>query len=855
MNDSFSPENFINRVNALLAVGERWQALELCNQLNEKFPDSLEVKSYYSWILGAVDASNKEQQKALKVARSVLKQCPDQSRFRFRLGTILDNMQQTEQAIIVYQEGVKLDPSDDYLFMRLIVLSGSSYKSVIKQWDELQPERQRLLLILALQDMRIMGHIDEFDQLTTHLHKENINDAEIDAIQLYQNANNPEYEEAKLQHDYREWWNQYYAIHKRERPSLPPLDEQGRMVVAYVGRYLHYMFIQQHFPHHDLRHYQVLLITDDTRIDLSKTIPGITIIPFSGTDIAEECRKRGVHIAVDMCGPFGGKDSGSNLEQFNLFVQRIAPIQCGWITSLASMSGGLDWLISDAGLIPPEADVFYNERIGRISETSYCWSPAFGAPESNQLPALDHGYLTFGSTNRGAKLNDFTLDLWAKTMAACKNSRLVMIGHHCTSKRFRNRIKNIFSAHGIMMNRVQFLPYNPSSNLGFWTNFHAIDILLDSYPFNGGITTIESLWMGVPVLTMTGHSIGARYARTYLDVLGMARQWSCDTPEDFVKFAVAWDSQREQLGKIRKNLRQRLLDSAICNGVQFARKLEDLFLQMFREEWWNEERNPLPTEDELKKTVTNLYTLPPWKIMQGAAHDVLSTKVRDHVLHGLIDLIPSSPSLVLDVGCAYGANGRYIKQKFPDVTVIGIEPYKFAAKTAAERLDRVFCNRFEELDFDTNDIAPHSIDVVIFSDVLEHMFDPWSVLTKVKRYLRPDGYVLVSIPNVRWLPGVKRLINEGEWRYEHEGVFDQTHIRFFTLSSLMRLFSDTGYTQAKLRYALEPELRSMLSGKSEGGSYSLKMGRITMEDVTYSELMEFCTRQYYVLMSPINSAG
>lgn len=151
------------------------------------------------------------------------------------------------------------------------------------------------------------------------------------------------------------------------------------------------------------------------------------------------------------------------------------------------------------------------------------------------------------------------------------------------------------------------------------------------------------------------------------------------------------------------------------------------------------------------------------------------------------EIVP--PGRVLDVGCSRGAFGLELKRLQPSRSVYGIEPTA-AVSYARQRLDAVVQGFFPD------DVPAEwgRFDVLCFNDVLEHMVDPWTVLANCKSLMTPGGYVVASIPNVRFINVVVDLALRGEWKYEPTGVLDQTHLRFFTRASIVELLQGAGFT-------------------------------------------------------------
>ena len=168
----------------------------------------------------------------------------------------------------------------------------------------------------------------------------------------------------------------------------------------------------------------------------------------------------------------------------------------------------------------------------------------------------------------------------------------------------------------------------------------------------------------------------------------------------------------------------------------------------------------------------------------------------------IASFISEPPGVVLDVGCGGGATGRLIKEKFPGTRVIGIEYNPRAAEHARRHLDDVIC-----ASIDTVVLADHVGDVtigtVLLLDVLEHLYDPWRALVRVRSWLGPQARVLASVPNVRNLATLDTLA-AGRWEYTPNGVLDITHVRFFTRESLRELFEQTGYSVQHMEPLTQP---------------------------------------------------
>jgi 2-polyprenyl-3-methyl-5-hydroxy-6-metoxy-1,4-benzoquinol methylase len=155
----------------------------------------------------------------------------------------------------------------------------------------------------------------------------------------------------------------------------------------------------------------------------------------------------------------------------------------------------------------------------------------------------------------------------------------------------------------------------------------------------------------------------------------------------------------------------------------------------------------------------------------------------------MLEFVPPNATAILDVGCADGTFGSLLKKQ-RHVEVWGIEPNQSAANSAAQKLDRVICDAFDR----SLALPAGKFDCIIFNDVLEHMLDPASALSLARALLGSGGCVVASIPNIRHFPTVWKLVICGEWEYKEFGILDETHLRFFTRLSIIRLFQEAGFT-------------------------------------------------------------
>lgn len=191
-----------------------------------------------------------------------------------------------------------------------------------------------------------------------------------------------------------------------------------------------------------------------------------------------------------------------------------------------------------------------------------------------------------------------------------------------------------------------------------------------------------------------------------------------------------------------------------------------------------------------------------WKTLLGDA-TLYDPQYHDNARIEIASFVNEAPGLVLDVGCGGGATGRVLKQKFPGVRVIGIESNPHAAAHARTVLDEVLDEPIDSAPV-LETVGDEPIALLLLLDVLEHLYDPWRSLIKIRSWLTPETRVLASVPNIRNLVTLDDLA-AGRWEYGPNGVLDITHLRFFTKNTLRELFEETGYDVLDMVPIFRPE--------------------------------------------------
>lgn len=291
-------------------------------------------------------------------------------------------------------------------------------------------------------------------------------------------------------------------------------------------------------------------------------------------------REEGVHVLLDLSG-----HTAHN--RLPVFARKPAPVLATWLGYFATTGlMEMDYLIADPWTLPETEEIYFTERIWRLPETRLCFTaPNVDVPVS-RLPALANGYVTFGCFNNLTKINDKVVELWARVLTTVANSRLFLKAKQLRDLPVRQSLVERFAVHGVGANRL--ILEGPVQRTDYLAAYQRVDFALDPFPFAGGTTSAESLWMGVPVLTLAGDRLVSRQGVSLMMNAGLP-EWIAADGDDFINRAVMHASDLENLAAIRQGLRQKVLASPLFDAPRFARNLESALWGMW--DLWRNQRS------------------------------------------------------------------------------------------------------------------------------------------------------------------------------------------------------------------------------------------------------------------------
>ena len=307
------------------------------------------------------------------------------------------------------------------------------------------------------------------------------------------------------------------------------------------------------------------------------------IFYLSDEEVVALVRETQIDILVDLSGH-------TAFQRLLAFARRPAPVQAEWIGYFHSTGlSSIDYFISDPWTSPAGGGQLFSETPVHLPHTRFCYGPPDYAPEVGPLPCRKNGYITFGSFNRLPKLTDETVALWSQILQAVPASRLVIKSGALSEPLVQSRLLARFARHGVAADRLDLR--HGSSHPEMLAEYGDIDIALDTFPFNGGMTTLEALWMGVPVLTLAGDTVVSRQTVSALANMGLAQELAFGEAAAYIAGAVALAADGERLAALRQQLRPLMAASPLRDAAQFTRDLEALYRRMWQA-WCRGEKLP-----------------------------------------------------------------------------------------------------------------------------------------------------------------------------------------------------------------------------------------------------------------------
>jgi predicted O-linked N-acetylglucosamine transferase (SPINDLY family) len=382
----------------------------------------------------------------------------------------------------------------------------------------------------------------------------------------------------------RQWgqWAIHAAGPDRPRPTMASLA--GRALrIGYVSADLCQhtvgLFVKDVIKSHDPDRIEVFTysagqIRDWVTHEIQLSSCFRKVSDLSDQALAEQIESDRIDVLIDL----SGHTAGSRL---TAFAFRPAPIQVSWLGYFATTGlPSMDAVLLDEAHAPLGTEELFTERIVRLPSGRWCYVPVLWAPEVAPPPCLRNGFVTFGSFNNTAKYNHDVFRLWAEILEKVPDSRLILKWRTFNDELFCRQVNDAFKALHIRSDRIELR--GPSFHANLLGEYADIDIALDPFPFSGGLTTCEALWMGVPVITMPQSRVVSRQTHAVLNQIGLGELSTSDRT-DYLIMASKLAESPERLANLRRTMRSRMLGSGLTDVSGFTRSLESALLGLWQE--------------------------------------------------------------------------------------------------------------------------------------------------------------------------------------------------------------------------------------------------------------------------------
>ncbi len=683
---------------------------------------------------------------AEQAARQAIEHYPDSAAFQINLGIVLVRSGKARPGLNAYKRALEIQPDNQEAIFNLAILQSNPMAlrasvEFIRGKIKLQGESAYLqrLLATALQHAGQMTEAEAtFRRLLEHHPTDFLGWASLaDCVSARGNpAQSIDYikkamefgpEKAKifsyivcnstylpdltpeaLFKRHLEWAERYETpLLEKQFRHVPGKEAENRLKIGYVsgdfrlhpvGTLLRGVLQQHDHGKFEIHCFATSYASDETTAILrANSDYWHEVALLSNEELADLIQAQSIDILVDLSGH-------TALNRMQVFALRPAPVQATWIGYFHSTGlKSIDYFITDPYTTPQQSEQLFSEIPARLPHSRFCYTPLELAPEVSAPLFNRTGYITFGSFNRLDKLTDPVIEAWSRIVVKVPDARLMIKARGINDAETAERLKKKFETCGLSPERLILRP--ASGHLQMLQEYSEVDIALDPFPFNGGMTTLDSLWMGVPVVALAGNSVVSRQSASILTNIGHEELIFTDV-ESYIAGAVALALDTPRVASLHSIIRRQMSRSPLCDAEQFTQDLEMLYRRMWQV-WCRGEK--LGSE-----------------IVSGAP------VIRKTLLH---------------VGCGQ-ADIRHL-------------PAYFQKRWAEIRLD-IDPDAHPDIlgtALDMSAVPSHSVDAVYSSHTLEHLYahELPLALAEMKRVLKPGGIMVATVPD---LQAAARMIAE-----------------------------------------------------------------------------------------------
>lgn len=574
-----------NLGNSFKSLGELDKAAACYRGAVKIRPDYAEV--YYN--LGLLLADQKRLDEAILNFRTSLEIKPDFSAAYIGIGDTLSSQGMSEESIAWYQKGLDLEPNDVAAYNNMgnalrdqnkLDEALLCYNKALKITPDIAATQNNVGLVLQEQ-----GKIKEAGRYFRSALKIDPNLVKAYSNLLLSLLYDTRYDPDYILSEHRKW-NDLFGNPSSKKdvpyPNSPIRDR--RLRIGYVSpdfrTHSCAWFIEPLLKFHDRDKVEIFCYGEVKKgDDVTERIRRLSNSWYctegiSDREVVNQIRSDGIDILVDLAGHTRGN-------RLPVFAHKPAPVQLTWLGyNFTTGLDDIDYRLSDPWLTPLGGKERFCEKIYNLSRCSLVYRPTGETPEPAKPAFEDNGYITFGSFNNISKVSDRTIILWARVLNEIFESKLVLKSKQSRDLGATDRILRLFGEQGISDNRVVFIGY-ASSTFEHLDMYNKIDLALDTFPYNGVTTTCEALWMGVPVVSLSGDHTVSRWGLSLLAAVDLERL-AAGSENEYVEIIKNLLQSRSRLKSYKMSMRERMRSSPLCDAKRFAEAVEKAFRYMWR---------------------------------------------------------------------------------------------------------------------------------------------------------------------------------------------------------------------------------------------------------------------------------
>jgi len=546
----------INFAEAFNNLGNARKELSQYSEAKACFKKAIKIKPNYFYAfnnLGSTYLELGKKEEALSCFQEAVKIKPDFAEVYNHLGMVFSDLLKFDQSLINYNKAIKLKPNDEKFYNNL----GNLFNN-LGEYDKATEEYRKAIKIKP-------DYAKAYSNLLFNLNYKTDFDSSMYLL-----------EAKKFRLNCKSIKKKFNLKHQHEpNPKKLKIGFISADFGSHPGGYFTLSTLRElRKKNFDLVAYS----TTNRKDEISKEFKPLflkwhLVEKSSDEELVKKIFKEGIHILIDLQG-----HSANN--RLPIFMYKPAPIQATWLGQGSTGIEEIDYFIGSKHITPKEEDNNYVEKIYRLPEISQVFTRPDFDIKTNTLPAIKNNFITFGCANKLSKVNNNVISLWSKILLSIPNSKLILKNKDLDDNQTRKNILNSFKKYNIQEERL-LLKGQSKTRKELLSVYNEIDIALDPFPFQGNTSTIEAVWMGVPVITLKGDRYLFHFGESINSNLNM-KDWIAENQKEYISKAIKFSQDIDALSKIRINLRKNAEQSPVFDASRFAEHFSQMLWYMWK---------------------------------------------------------------------------------------------------------------------------------------------------------------------------------------------------------------------------------------------------------------------------------